>query len=189
MQSRWTFLIVLASLPICAELVTSAVRGANVATGNGGGDTKAQIGARVFHEACTQCHGPSEIVIQRKSDEAWRATVYSMISRGAFVSAEEIDPLVEYLHANYGVDSRPSVASKTTDTPAITHGEEILMRACSACHPVTVVTQAQKSKSAWRETIRRMVDRGAIIAPSEQDELINYITRAPHVGADDPDHR
>ena len=137
-------------------------------------DHLAQVGEKVFHEACTQCHGPSEILIQRKSADEWRKTIYSMISRGAFVSANEVDPIVIYLASTFG--SEPSGgASSAIDLRAAAPAATILVHACSSCHSVSTVSQVQKSRAGWRETIQRMIDHGAVISASEQDALLSYL--------------
>jgi mono/diheme cytochrome c family protein len=184
------YIIFLPAVAACAALtITSAFCADDLASTHSIVDTKMQIGERVFHEACSQCHGPGEILIQRKPEDSWRRTVYSMISRGAFVSAEEIDPLVAYLKVNCGPDSQTSVGGNAIHTLPEGRGKEILIRTCSACHPVSAVTQVRKSKSAWQETLERMVRGGAIVTPSEQDELLDYITTKLQSAGDFPSQR
>ena len=69
-------------------------------------------GREIFQVACVQCHGTSEITIQRKPAKGWQKTVYSMIGRGAPVLSGEIDPLVAFLTATYGPASPPPVLKR-----------------------------------------------------------------------------
>jgi mono/diheme cytochrome c family protein len=182
--------LILPSLAACVALtITPAFCADDLSPTHTVADTTTKIGEQVFHEACSQCHGPAEILVQRKSEDSWRRTVYSMISRGAFVSADEIDPLVSYLAASFGSDSQSQVARDAMHTLPEGRGKDILVRACSACHPVSAVTQVRKSKGAWQETLQRMVRRGATVTPSELDELLDYLTTKLQSGADYPSQR
>jgi len=59
-------------------------------------------GKDVFEKICNACH-EAEIVIGRKgTKEGWNFTVDQMVSRGADVTDQEFDTIVEYLAKNFG---------------------------------------------------------------------------------------
>ncbi len=60
-----------------------------------------QRGEEALGQGCTQCHRLGPIMIQRKTADQWRDTIYDMISRGAQVMPDEIDPLTVYLAARF----------------------------------------------------------------------------------------
>jgi mono/diheme cytochrome c family protein len=69
-------------------------------------DEKGQIqkGGQVVTQVCATCHTTIGRMLQvhRQSREQWKDTVYFMISRGAQVMPNEIDPLIAYLAATAG---------------------------------------------------------------------------------------
>lgn len=52
---------------------------------------------RLMDRACTQCHGEDRVQGARKSTEEWRVTLVDMRERGAEVTDEELEQLVEWL--------------------------------------------------------------------------------------------
>jgi cytochrome c5 len=54
--------------------------------------------------ACIQCHALKTAIEPRKSREAWKTTVYDMISRGAQVFPDEAELLIDYLSTNRGLE-------------------------------------------------------------------------------------
>lgn len=139
-------------------------------------------GRIIFGASCIQCHDMNVVLIQRKPAQAWKQTVYSMISRGAEITPNEIDPLVAYLAANYGPDSpSPRAASKSEigdegGLPAGA-GKQILSRACVRCHKLSLVTSARKSQAEWQAAVARMVSFGATLSAAEQQTLTQYLAQ------------
>src|SRR5689334_8658648 len=64
----------------------------------------AQKGGQVVTQACTTCHTTFGRMLQvhRQTREQWKSTVYFMISRGAQVMPDEIEPVIDYLAATAG---------------------------------------------------------------------------------------
>lgn len=52
---------------------------------------------RLLNRACTKCHGLERVDAARKAAEAWRVTLVDMRERGAQLSDEELEQLVEWL--------------------------------------------------------------------------------------------
>ena len=138
-------------------------------------------GREAFGQACVQCHGLSRTQIQRKTADRWRDTVYSMISRGAPVMPEEIEPLIDYLAATYGPDATPpavggegsQAGSALPDGP----GRAIFVGNCAACHSIELPLNMRQSEAEWNVTINTMVAYGAQITPQEQEILVKYAAK------------
>ncbi len=141
-------------------------------------------GKEAFGQACVQCHGISRTQIQRKTADKWRDTVYSMISRGAPVMPDEIEPLIDYLAVTYGPGAVPPAGggqgsqegSALPDGP----GRAIFVGNCSACHSMEMPMTMRQSEAEWNATISTMVAYGAQITPQEQEILVKYA--AQHFG-------
>jgi mono/diheme cytochrome c family protein len=141
-------------------------------------------GQEIYGRACVQCHGMREVQLQRKTADLWRNTVYSMISRGAPLMPDEIDPLTAYLAANYGPESSPpdrgTDRSQEEGTLPDEPGRAIFLGNCSACHSLEIPLSMRQSEAQWNATISEMVAYGANITPQEQEILVKYA--AKHFG-------
>jgi len=133
-------------------------------------------GGKIFGQACIQCH--TRPILQRKTEEGWRDTVYSMISRGAQVMPNEIDPLISYLSHQFGPDSSSQAAEASDGNIAVSgeSGQKIISRVCTQCHAIEVVTESRKSEVEWQETISRMISYGAVLTADEKSVVESYVT-------------
>ncbi len=59
---------------------------------------------RLLNRACTKCHGMDRIDKVRKPAEAWRVTLVDMRERGAQLSDQELEQLVEWLARVWGTN-------------------------------------------------------------------------------------
>jgi hypothetical protein len=59
---------------------------------------------RLMNRACTTCHGMERVQGTRKAAEAWRVTLVDMRERGARVTDEELERLVEWLDRVWGTN-------------------------------------------------------------------------------------
>ena len=64
------------------------------------------------------------------------------------------------------------------EAPAAMDGEALVEERCTKCHPLSVVTSAQKSAEGWKATVERMVQKGAELNEAEQEAVIDYLTEA-----------
>lgn len=78
---------------------------------------------------CSACHDLGGTVQLRKSRDAWEAIVADMVSRGAPLMIDEVDPIVAYLADVFGPTSPPLVDLNSA-------GKEDLMK----LPPVTAAT-------------------------------------------------
>jgi competence protein ComEA len=68
----------------------------------------------IVEGACTDCHGLDQVVQSGKSREEWRATVNRMVKKGASLTPEQIDTVVDYLSV-YFVTDKTNVNTATAD--------------------------------------------------------------------------
>lgn len=146
-------------------------------------------GRTVFGESCIQCHSMNTVMIEHKPAQQWRGTVYSMISRGAELTPDEIEPVVAYLAATFGPSSTlplpgasssnksGGVAAGGVESLPAGKGKQVLMRTCVRCHSLSLVTASRKSEDGWVKTVARMVSYGAALAPANQQVLVQYLAK------------
>ena len=59
---------------------------------------------RLLNRACTRCHGVDKVESGRNSADAWRVILVDMRERGAQLSDEELERLVEWLGRVWGTN-------------------------------------------------------------------------------------
>jgi mono/diheme cytochrome c family protein len=59
---------------------------------------------RLMDRACTRCHGLDRVQSVREAEEGWRVTLVDMRQRGAQLSDEELERLVEWLTRVWGTN-------------------------------------------------------------------------------------
>jgi mono/diheme cytochrome c family protein len=59
---------------------------------------------RLMNRACTKCHGIDRAQNSRKAEEGWRVTLVDMRERGATLSDQELEQLVEWLTRVWGTN-------------------------------------------------------------------------------------
>ena len=148
-------------------------------------------GKEVAGQACVQCHSMRYVQLQRRSAERWKNTVYAMISTGALVLPEEIEPLTAYLAADFGPSSPPPALSGQSSggsrSAARTleqqlpegKGKSILLSNCQQCHGLETSIGQSKSQAEWKQIISRMVAAGTVLNQAEQQVLAEYLSGLP----------
>jgi hypothetical protein len=63
--------------------------------------------------ACVKCHNLKVITTKRASEEEWTRSVDNMINRGAELSDDEADQVIDYLSRNF----KPADQQQPTDNP------------------------------------------------------------------------
>jgi mono/diheme cytochrome c family protein len=54
-------------------------------------------------------------------------------------------------------------------------GQALLQERCTACHGLERITSAGKAEAAWRDTVGRMVSKGAQLSTAEVDALVAHL--------------
>src|SRR2546430_16439382 len=48
--------------------------------------------------------------------------------------------------------------------------------ACTTCHDAHIIVQQRLSKAAWGKEVDKMIKGGAIVDPSDRDQLVEYFS-------------
>lgn len=154
---------------------------------NAASDQQAQIekGKQVVAQVCAACHTtiPKMVQVHKQSPEQWRDTIYFMISRGAQVLPDEIDPVIAFLTATAGSGGptitqtsrggRPGTGRTDQQLPD-GEGRGILQRSCQQCHELSTAS-TKASSEEWTAVIARMVTYGVKLTPGDEQKLIEYL--------------
>ena|ERR1700733_11460776 len=70
----------------------------------------------------------------------------------------------------------PSPAPTATGTLPDGPGKEIVQRACTTCHSLSVITSRRASSDEWSKTVTEMVTRGADLSDDEMDRVTQYLS-------------
>lgn len=64
----------------------------------------------VINERCSACHSTASVFNQHRSADDWAATVQLMVDRGADLSPDDMNMVIDYLAANFGPEpAKPAV--------------------------------------------------------------------------------
>jgi cytochrome c5 len=145
---------------ICAVSIASAQQAAQI-----------EKGRQVVTQVCAACHTTIVRMIQvhKQTAEQWKDTVYFMISRGAQIMPDEIEPVTAYLAAASGTNPQPRNRASQAD------GAAILQRNCQQCHELAVASKKPDSEN-WDTVIARMMIYGARLSPADRQTLIEYLS-------------
>ena len=158
-------------------------------------DQQAQIakGRQVVAQVCAACHTTivRMVEVHKQSAEQWKDTVYFMISRGAQIMPDEIEPVVAYLAATSGRGrpaitqtlgggrgggrggGQPDAGGAGPQTPEA-EGRAIHQRTCQQCHELATASTKLASEN-WNAVITRMMAYGARLSATDQQKLIEYL--------------
>jgi len=123
------------------------------------------------------------VQVHKQTAEQWKDTVYFMISRGAQIMPDEIEPVTAFLAATAGNNrqtltetsgrGRPGARGAGQQTPEA-DGEAILQRNCQQCHELATASKKLDSED-WSAVIARMMTYGARLTPADQQKLVGYL--------------
>ncbi len=74
-------------------------------------------GKAVTEKMCAPCHGLENVVKARLTKEGWSKEVDDMVARGATGTDDEIEQVINYLAANFGLGA-PTKINVNTAAPA-----------------------------------------------------------------------
>ena len=95
-------------------------------------------GKDLLVKTCTGCHQISIITSQHKSESKWTDTVVEMRNRGANGSDEDMEKIIHYLAANFGLQ----------DAPAQTAAAKVNINSASASDIVVGLSLSQANADA-----------------------------------------
>jgi cytochrome c2 len=148
-------------------------------------DRAAQIekGRQVVAQVCAACHTTIVRMVQvhKQTAEQWKDIVYFMISRGAQIMPDEIEPVTAYLAATAGSNAQATQGGRGrggaggSGQTEEADGATILQRNCQQCHELTVASKKLESEE-WSGVITRMMAYGARLTPPDRQKLIEYLS-------------
>lgn len=62
-------------------------------------------GKKLVERACLSCHAVRVVISKRASEDEWADEIDKMVARGAILTDDEADQVIEYLAAHYGPDN------------------------------------------------------------------------------------
>ena len=141
-------------------------------------------GRDLLNSACTQCHTLKPILMLRDGAQGWRNFVHEMVLRGAQLSPEEAETVIQYLAGNLGPGQNPMVSgnasSGTGDAAKVAlppgAGKELMESRCAACHDIGRVITAKRSKADWELVTKNMAERGGTMSPAEMQAIVSYLS-------------
>jgi cytochrome c5 len=68
-------------------------------------------GKAILEQKCTACHDTGRISGQKKTKDAWIDTVSRMMDKGASLSGDDFDTVIDYLAKNYGKEDKIEIAA------------------------------------------------------------------------------
>jgi mono/diheme cytochrome c family protein len=159
--------------------------GAQSSPAASGDQAQIEKGRQVVMQACAACHANIGAMLQgyRQSPERWRSTVYYMISRGAQVMPDEIEPVIAYVVATATGPVRTQAGrggggrgggNANAELSVGGQGRAIFDRACVQCHDAATASTKMPSET-WDDVVRRMVSYGARVSSAEQQTLLGYL--------------
>jgi competence ComEA-like helix-hairpin-helix protein len=72
-------------------------------------------GQAIVQQKCVSCHAVKVITAKKASRQQWSTTVDQMITRGADVSDDDVETLIDYLAKNFGPATGQAGADKGHD--------------------------------------------------------------------------
>lgn len=69
----------------------------------------------------------------------------------------------------------PAPTAEPTTPPEPDPRQVLLEERCALCHSLDRVYSQEKDEAGWRDTVERMIARGAQLDEEEKEQLINYL--------------
>jgi mono/diheme cytochrome c family protein len=138
-------------------------------------------GRQVVAEVCSACHTTITrmVEVHKQTADEWKSTVYFMISRGAQVMPDEIEPVVTYLAATGGKGPAQTTnagrgGGARGGQTAQADSRALFQQTCQQCHELAMASSKMPSEE-WSAVITRMMTYGARLSASDQQRLTEYL--------------
>jgi cytochrome c2 len=175
----WNLVLWVSAAPLATRV---AAQSANFSSDQ---QTQIEKGRQVAAQVCATCHTTIVRMVQvhKQSREQWKDTVYFMISRGAQIMPDEVEPVTAYLAAASAggpqtiteapTGGRAGARGAGQQTPG-GDGAAILQSTCRQCHELATATTKLASED-WNAVIGKMTSYGVRLTPADQQKLIDYL--------------
>ena len=134
---------------------------------------------QVILKSCTKCHGLDEYATRALDRQGWQKEIDSMKLKGATISDQDAQILLDYLVNTFGPNFVPAgrVRTAAPNPAADAKATQILNTACTKCHTLQRVEAGAQSQEDWTNILRQMKDRGAAVTDEDVTVLVEYLTR------------
>lgn len=68
-------------------------------------------------------------------------------------------------------------AERSVESPQLVREQKSLQAVCGKCHDLQIVLNTPRSLDDWRDTMQKMVDRGASGTDDQYDDILDYLHR------------
>ena len=110
-------------------------------------------GKETLESTCTECHGLDTALSELRTAKKWREIAKEMRWKGATMTDEELDTLVEYLTQNFGApeptESKPAPKININKAPAIEIQTELDLKPAEAA-AIVKYREAHGPFKDWR---------------------------------------
>ena len=138
-------------------------------------------GRGIVQKACLQCHSLRPLTMSWGDRGHWQGIIYEMISHGAQVLPQEIDPLARYLARNFGEAPQETSSQKTAGEASATlpagEGRSAVLAACVGCHDLNQAVALRGDEAAWGSVVDRMIQYGAQLPEADRAGVVGYLAR------------
>ena len=111
-------------------------------------------GRVALESSCSECHSVEKPLAQDVSQAEWDALLIKMTAKGAAVSMEEKDLIIDYLSARHTFSTK-----------------------CTVCHTRETVYDREQTLSQWEKTVMDMAARQpGLVSEEEARAIIAYLT-------------
>ena len=125
-------------------------------------------GRETIENTCNECHGTDRILTKLRTTAEWRAIAINMRDKGATMSDDELNTLVEYLAQNFGLVEEKVNVNKAT---AKELESKLKLRAAEA-EAIVRHRAANGAFKEWRDLLKvKGVDRARIEAVKDRLEF------------------
>ena len=76
------------------------------------------------------------------------------------------------LYVSVGIVRAQAPAPQLPESPVL----EKIETACTECHDSNIIVQQRISKAAWTKELDKMTKWGALVAPTDRDAIIDYLS-------------
>jgi cytochrome c5 len=123
--------------------------------------------------ACSQCHYLGTIAKIRDGAAGWRMYVNNMVLRGAQLTPDEINKVVDYFALNLGPGINLPPAKPVTLPDGA--GKALVETRCALCHDLERVADVKRDRKQWPVIVNNMVAWGATATPDEAKTMTDYL--------------
>jgi cytochrome c5 len=142
---------------------------------------------QVILDSCTACHGIDDYAFYAMDRAGWQKLVDGMKTKGAVISADNENILLDWLSTRFGPDTKPFPRPKAVG-PVLANftgdqaakdlvAKQIVQSVCSTCHTLERVETSRFAEEKWRDIVTDMKAKGARVEDADVTPLAVYLSK------------